>query len=256
MAVGTDAHLSDVLHGIVHITGRERPGQDSIHIPHGALYDNDEEGDFSMANGHGALPNSHVSTETLPRPTIDTLQHVFTIRPHLHPQASPALYKLGTSQYQAEMGIRRRRNVDTFDNVLGVGSGAGQSLMPNGNISGGTAGVGSSTSTSTVQPATNGVSTKDENITNGSDINGPGMGMGKPPTPTPQTIPSFSSAISAMSTSAAARLNGPHRREIMSRSLIENGLVKFDKPDEGGKKKHTFHWKYEDPALLLRDILG
>ena len=35
MAVGMDAHLGDLLHGIIHLTGRDRPGCDTIRVPHG-----------------------------------------------------------------------------------------------------------------------------------------------------------------------------------------------------------------------------
>ena len=68
------------------------------------------------------------------------------------------------------------------------------------------------------------------------------------------------------------RMNGADDGSPMSRvdavqkELLANGLMRLDKTErqsegpgeEGGKRrsKHTLHWKYEDPALLLKDVLG
>jgi transcriptional coactivator HFI1/ADA1 len=60
------------------------------------------------------------------------------------------------------------------------------------------------------------------------------------------------------------------RVEAVGRNLLESGLLKIEVPDKGEedpaggagagvkgkKKKHGLHWKYEDPAFILRDILG
>jgi transcriptional coactivator HFI1/ADA1 len=51
--------------------------------------------------------------------------------------------------------------------------------------------------------------------------------------------------------------------EEITQRLMEENLLKLDKAGkdgegEGGKKdkKHGLHWKYEDPAMILKDILG
>jgi transcriptional coactivator HFI1/ADA1 len=56
---------------------------------------------------------------------------------------------------------------------------------------------------------------------------------------------------------------GEKRVGEITDKLVEGGLLKLDKAGkdgegEGGKKerKHGLHWKYEDPAMLLKDILG
>ena len=53
------------------------------------------------------------------------------------------------------------------------------------------------------------------------------------------------------------------RFETLTKRFVEEGLVKMDNPkkgeeDGGGKKdrKHNLHWKYEDPALILKDVFG
>ena len=60
-------------------------------------------------------------------------------------------------------------------------------------------------------------------------------------------------------------MNGRSKAEAVSAQLLETGLLKIDKAgrqiegrDGDGKKdkKHNLHWKYEDPALILRDVLG
>jgi hypothetical protein len=43
---------------------------------------------------------------------------------------------------------------------------------------------------------------------------------------------------------------------MISRIMLESGLLQPEKPQEEGKKRHSYHWKYEDPALMLRDVLG
>jgi transcriptional coactivator HFI1/ADA1 len=50
--------------------------------------------------------------------------------------------------------------------------------------------------------------------------------------------------------------------DTVASTLVNTGLLKIDKAghDEGGErkreKKHNLHWKYEDPALILKDLLG
>ncbi|KAK6908331.1 hypothetical protein I203_102332 [Kwoniella mangroviensis CBS 8507] len=57
------------------------------------------------------------------------------------------------------------------------------------------------------------------------------------------------------------------RSEVITNRLLENSLLKLDNitttapgagagADQKKEKKHTSHWKYEDPAVLLKDFLG
>ena len=176
MAVGVDAHLGDLLHGIVHLTGRDRPGMDTIRVLRRSKHDAsdrksvDEEDAFLTINQEGELP----------KPNIETFQSLFNIAPGLHPQASPALYKLATTFTLAE-----------------------------------------------------------------AEYNSP--------------------LKSERSPSSAPLEIGARKAEAVSAKLLETGLLKIDKAirqsdgaEGDGKKdrKHNLHWKYEDPALILRDILG
>ena len=176
MAVGVDAHLGDLLHGIIHFTGRERPGSDTIRVPK-SIKRKPEDG--MVIDGDG--PPIKQDEGDLPRPDLETLQSLFTIAAGLHPQASPALYKLATSLTLAEAEYNSPIKVER-------------------------------------QPSK------------------------PPPEPT-----------------------GVRKAEAVATKLLENGLLKIDKAgkqSEGGEaegkkdRKHNLHWKYEDPALILRDVLG
>ncbi len=106
MAVGVDAHLGDLLHGLVHLTSRERPGCDTIRgfkreHPDGMPTDGDE---LTIKQEEGEVP----------KPDLETFQSLFTIAPGLHSQVSPALYKLATSltlseaQYNHPVKLERK----------------------------------------------------------------------------------------------------------------------------------------------------
>ena len=48
-----------------------------------------------------------------------------------------------------------------------------------------------------------------------------------------------------------------HRAEQLTKTLLAANLLKLDKAgDDDGVKKHNFHWKYEDPAVILKDFFG
>jgi len=174
MAVCVDAHLSELLHGVVHLTARERPGCDTIRVPKGIKPE---------PNDGMSIDGEHIKQEEgdLPKPNIDTFQSLFTIAPGLHPQASPAMFKLASSLTLAEAEYNSPVNLER-----------------------------------------------------------------KPSITTVET-------------------NGMSKAEAVSAKLLENGLLKIDKAgrqseggDGDGKKdrKHNLHWKYEDPELILRDVLG
>lgn len=176
MAVGVDAYLGDLLHGLVHLTGRERPGCDTIRVPQGVER---EHQDGMLFDGDNVAVKQEDGE--LPKPDLDTLQSLFTIAPGLQPHASPALYKLATSLTLAE-----------------------------------------------------------------AEYNSPVKIERKPLIPTPEPT-------------------GMSRADSVAARSLESGLLKIDKAgkqSEGGDgdgkkdKKHNWHWKYEDPALILRDVLG
>ena len=51
-------------------------------------------------------------------------------------------------------------------------------------------------------------------------------------------------------------LSGSNRLDQMSKALLASNLLMPEKQPEEGKKKHSHHWKYEDPAITLKDVLG
>lgn len=54
-----------------------------------------------------------------------------------------------------------------------------------------------------------------------------------------------------------ARIGGREKNEDRVNRYLKDGLIKIDSAKEEKKdKKHSSHWKYEDPALILGDFLG
>ncbi|TXT13060.1 hypothetical protein VHUM_01461 [Vanrija humicola] len=190
LGVGLNAHLGDVLHSVVHLTGRERPGFDTIHVPQGIQQ---------------APPPK--DSDELPPPTLQTLQYLFNMLPSLHPQASPTLYKLESSitisEVEAATPPKEKEDPIGTENASGA-------------------------------------------------------------------VPGAPGALSTSPVKAAATLRaaaGQGRTETVSNTLINTGLLKIDKAGRGDEpagteadrkreKKHNLHWKYEDPAIILKDVLG
>lgn len=102
LAVGMDAHLSDILHAHVHLTGKDRPGHDTIRIPRGGELE-------STLNG-----------ET-PKPDLDSLRHLVTLAPGLHAATSPALYRLSSGITPAEAEYNAPPVKSELVNGTGVG---------------------------------------------------------------------------------------------------------------------------------------
>ncbi|KLT40486.1 hypothetical protein CC85DRAFT_329890 [Cutaneotrichosporon oleaginosum] len=188
MGVGLQTHLGEMLHSYVHLTGRDRPGEDTMRVPLGTKNANVEEEEHDV-----------------PKPDLSTIQSLFTLAPGLQATVSPALYKLGSGLTIAE-----------YEN------------------------------------------------------NNPPP---RKPTPASAAIPPppFVAAAAGNSVSPkkaaqaiqTAAVQG--RVDTVSDMLAETGLLKIDKgghehgPTDGApkkEKKHTLHWKYEDPATLLKDVLG
>ncbi|WWD18358.1 hypothetical protein CI109_102808 [Kwoniella shandongensis] len=197
MAVGMDTHLGDVFHGIVHLTGRHRPGGGTIRVPRGlqARENGHAHGyasnfmDVDGISGEDLINNSRSvagGEGDMPKPDLATLQYLLALNPSLHPQASPAVLRLETSHTLAEVEAN-----------------------------------------------------------------------------TPHTKPAPHSVFGRPSTGTVTGIN---RADAVAQNLLSTGLLKLDKAGrqseiDGGadgkkERKHNLHWKYEDPALILKDVLG
>lgn len=244
MAVGMDAHLSDTLHSVVHLTAKGRPGDETIRLPGGLQHLATENGlqDYAMANGHAGSSSGEAGisgdrqdtgrSRDMPKPDLRTFQYLFELNPTLHPQESPTVYKLKNSHSLVEAELSHHRSAPRHPAVP-------SSPMA---INGGAALHGG-----------------DPTSVNGAATHAmAGTTPGRLP---PQLTP----LPSAMSRFGA----GPHKAEIVAKELLDNGLLKLDKTGRQGDgadgaaeatgrkdRKHNLHWKYEDPAVILKDILG
>ncbi|KIR54360.1 transcriptional coactivator HFI1/ADA1 [Cryptococcus gattii Ru294] len=265
MAVGMDAHMGDILHGIVHLTGRDRPGETTIRVPLGKRAREDmQQPDNDQNQNQNQNPSTSISTSrgNIPPPDLETFHHLFTLHPNLHPNISPAIHRLMTAHTLAELeAANPYPNPNLHANVNGNANGniPKAVLMPSTSE---VAADGKSTSTSMSASAK----------------------VGSVPTiPTqpsqPQLHPKTSTAPGPASIPGRQQQQQQQqkpRSEIIASQLLANGLLKLDKAGghagrdgkDGGKdggrdgedgkkeRKHNLHWKYEDPALLLRDVLG
>lgn len=204
MGVGLHQHLGDVLHSLVHLTGRDRPGEDTMRVPPG-------------------VNERSPGAPDVPPPTLGSLQYLFTLAPSLHPQASPTLYKLESSLTIAQVEALKPRTEEKEDPIPQPTRTA-NNLLPTGTPKEQTVGL---------------------------------------PNSLPPALPNVPSPVKAASTLHAAA--GQGKIETVSQTLQETGLLKIDKAGrgedgEGGdrkrEKKHNLHWKYEDPALILKDLFG
>jgi len=98
LAVGMDSHVADVMTSLVRLTGQDRKGVDTIHVPRGRS----SESSNSPPDHHLQTPKSVMvdikEEQDLPKPDLDTMKSLFNLVPELHTQASPSVYKLMTSQ--------------------------------------------------------------------------------------------------------------------------------------------------------------
>lgn len=194
MGVGLQAHIGDMLHSVVHLTGRDRPGEDTMRVPLGTKNSN--------------INVQEAEDHPVPKPSLQTLQYLFTMTPGLQPQISPTLYKLSSGLTVAEL-----ENTTPPPRKLST---------PNGSMA--------------------------------------------PPSLVP-AAPQSASAVAASPKKAAIAIQaaaGQGKIDAVSQTLADTGLLKIDKaghehPSEGAnkrEKKHNLHWKYEDPAIILKDLLG
>jgi transcriptional coactivator HFI1/ADA1 len=100
MAVGMDSHVADVMTTLVRLIGQDRRGVDTIHIPTGLS--NNEKEEVDDKSPVGQVKEEH----DLPKPDLDTMQYLFNLVPELHTQASPAVYKLLTSQAKPNVEVQ------------------------------------------------------------------------------------------------------------------------------------------------------
>jgi len=164
LAVGMDAHLSDILHAHVHLTGRDRGENKTIRVPPGTQPDEEADG-IKLEETDGEVP----------KPDIETLRSLFTLNPSIHSVTSPALYRLASGVTLAEL-----------------------------------------------------------------EINSP--------------------PVKAEPSGALGRAHNEIKREKVDDRInryLDNGMIKVDATkDDKKEKKHSLHWKYEDPALILESFLG
>ena len=164
LAVGMDAHLSDILHAHVHLTGRDRGENKTIRVPPGTQSHDDADG-IKEESTDGEVP----------KPDIETLRSLFALNPNIHSVTSPALYRLASGVTLEEM----------------------------------------------------------EN--------------NAPP-------------VKVESTAPLGRVHNEVKREKVEDRItryLDNGMIKVDATkDDKKEKKHSLHWKYEDPALILESFLG
>ncbi|OXG33463.1 transcriptional coactivator HFI1/ADA1 [Cryptococcus neoformans Bt120] len=258
MAVGMDAHMGDILHGIVHLTGRDRPGETTIRVPLGkkAAGPTFAAGGESMQQPNNDQ-NQYSSTSTstsrgnIPPPDLETFLHLLTLHPNLHPNISPAIHRLMTAHTLAELeAANPYLHSNTYVNI-------------NGNAP-----------TAVLMPSSSELGAMDRNGAEAASSTETGSAPkihSQPPQPHPK---SKSTAVPGPGSVSSVPGRQPPRSEIIASQLLANGLLKLDKAGghagrdgkdgkdgrdgEDGKKerKHNLHWKYEDPALLLRDVLG
>jgi transcriptional coactivator HFI1/ADA1 len=293
-----DSYLGDILHGVVRMTGHDRPGQDTVRIPKGIKRELSVDGDDLApdgdTNGHGnasASTNGEVDQEMgglgdpalalahegqlpgggerhsrlraeydpdaeaeyyageLPKPDLETLHHLFTLIPELHQQASPALYKLASSHTLAEVEYNESKpkieREDTPPSILHSLSGGTGATVTDMN---GDANPNSTTS--------------------GMDVDGLPKTMGRRHIPLRLGLGQGQGQVGTSGINSdikpSRELERSRRRgdkpDDIQKHLMANGLLKLDKAGEGGEskkdKKHNLHWKYEDPAMIFRDVLG
>lgn len=94
LAVGMDAHLSDILHAHVHLTGRDRGENKTIRVPPGTTRPDDVD----------AVKSEETDGE-VPKPDIETLRSLFALNPDTHSVTSPSLYRLASGVTLAEKEI-------------------------------------------------------------------------------------------------------------------------------------------------------
>ncbi|WVW84512.1 hypothetical protein I302_106546 [Kwoniella bestiolae CBS 10118] len=193
LAVGLDSHVQDMLYGLLHLTGHDRPGINTIRLSKGSHIENIQKG--IQVNGEDDAKTQDVrdkdkdkSQSQSHKLDLNSLNHLLMLNPTLNPTISPVIHKLHSGQ---------------------------------------------------IHP------TEEQPMS----------------TPVPANGDVKSPLSSTRRKGQTHDLGGKPRSEVVMNRLLENSLLKLDNAKDGGteqkkEKKHTLHWKYEDPAVLLRDFLG
>ncbi|WWC88810.1 uncharacterized protein L201_003723 [Kwoniella dendrophila CBS 6074] len=241
LSVGLDTHLEDILHGVLHLTGSNRPGIGTIRIPNSNHnYNNNNLNDHHSssstskfafdpnASGIAAQQNGKNTIEgQIPKVNLNSLNHLLMLNPSLNPIISPSLYKLQSGQ-----------TISTESPP--VQSSSSQHTLVNG--------------------ITNTDRSKIENGLNGYDNEQSSSSS----SPFKLSSSSTTNRKDITHNSSTTSTNKKSRIDIITNKLVDSTLLKLDKAGGGGdgvtelkkEKKHNLHWKYEDPAILLKDILG
>jgi transcriptional coactivator HFI1/ADA1 len=235
MGVGLTTHLADIVQSSKHMLGRDRPGLETVRVPLGIKTNGVNVGTAAPhANGANGTANANGSANGTANGNVDhpvgpsslhTMQYLFTLHPGLNPQASPTLYKLQSGMTQAEVEKASRPQP-----VRAAPSKAAASLsmVPTTSASG---------------------------LPGASQV---ASALASAPSATAAgATTSPSKAATALHAAA-----GQGKIDTVASTLVDTGLLKIDKAghDEQGErkreKKHNLHWKYEDPALIFKDLLG
>jgi transcriptional coactivator HFI1/ADA1 len=189
LAVGVDAHVSDILHSLVHLIGHDRPGSNTVKIPAG-VHRSDQGSDEEDSDQAIKLDE----LGDIPKPDLESLRNLFILNPSLHTSTSPAVYKLASGVMLAETEFNEA------------------------------------------------------------------------PSPSSITAEAKSTGSLHNDVKPSARSMGPgmnfEQLERRKQQLVDLELLDLDDAkkvgDEVGKKAktHKNHWKYEDPALILKSVLG
>ncbi|WVF69321.1 hypothetical protein IAT40_004097 [Kwoniella sp. CBS 6097] len=254
VAVGIDSHLGDILHEIVSLTAHDRPSGDTVRIPPGTRADLAALGrsgqdykiglkqvqnnrrmsvdGFALANGTGGrgpqmgggfTGGNGSGVGEMPKPDLISFQHLFLLNQGINPQVSPALHRLANSQTLAEVEM----------NTPDIPAPAQLESQPQSAI-----GFGSVQASAMAQRSKNNL-----------------LGLANGPVP------------GSASAARTANMTPAVKAETITQNLLSSGLLKIDKAGrqsevdgagaEGKKeRKHNLHWKYEDPAVILKDVLG
>ncbi|WWC70627.1 uncharacterized protein I206_104578 [Kwoniella pini CBS 10737] len=217
LAVGLDNHLEDMLHSVVHLTASNRPGIGTVHIP--SKKSSQDSKDIKANEGN----NQNDDIGKIPKADLNGINHLMILNPNLHPQISPALYKLQSGQIHPTESPTTLKDSNTSSTEL------------NGKLS----------EEFTPLPTPN------------------GLGYGQSPYENYKRIITDNSSSSITQTEKQKMESSKiTKSEIMQARLLESQLLKIDNTKTGDEastkkdKKHTLHWKYEDPAVLLKDFLG
>ncbi|WWC62418.1 uncharacterized protein I303_105014 [Kwoniella dejecticola CBS 10117] len=274
LAVGLDNHLEDILHSVVHLTACNRPGIGTIRIPqkttpsHNASVGSNGVG-LGDVNANESGPGDGTTQQEdrhrpsrnsdIPKANLNGLNHLMTLNPNLHPQISPALYKLHSGQtHPTESDLDKSPRTNES-----VSSSSTPLTLTNGH---------------NTLSASSSLSQADNQYGYGQS---PYQQIGKNRNTTDSNGITSGNGDTSLSQQENQRQNqkmiitgtgARTKADKIQARLLDSGLLRIDNTKTGDEaaaaattttttttrkdKKHTLHWKYEDPAVLLKDFLG